>query len=560
MVEPCLGSLCFTSVLSSDPKFFGFSEFLAGLALMVLAWTIADVSYKFRVATAPIPLRRFTFYMVAIVGLLTLLTDLWRAEQWLVPKGNVFTPSTWQAFLGFIFLVTFLSWAWYAFIRPPVFGRGSAKHFAHAVYHFVLKGTPAELAVVAEELRRSAENIVKYAIDYGGGKARNKADNETRLSKSSVSSYAEDVLMLISEKKFCRAIVDASPGTALELFHAIKESQKYSIRINVFSKNIINYALVDKESFLYQEAGDYDSGLIGHYKPLSQAMFSDHTMVEEIGSMFELDLWGDFAFGAAQWEAYCRVVLMTYSDKVSSDFWGGSRSLWHAFENIKNSVNDLYKLNGLDDYSLKDDSVKKLRVIVEFIKSAISVLEERGVPEYLPLRKNNLSGTHYDQLANLIFEVVHSAGAIQSPWGLSWWMHHNSLWGELFGGFSSNGPASKVIQYKLRRLIYDEIQRMKEYPNFKGAKYVSFFLNVLGILPYKLKNKHEKIIRNIIVGWVKEFYVGLHQQNPQVATQCLVDGIVYDEQRLRLVKTYSSNALRPKPKKVYLQLLEKAVL
>jgi len=115
---------------------------------------------------------------------------------------------------------------------------------------------------------------------------------------------------------------------------------------------------VNKESFLYQEAGDYNSGLIGHFKPLSHAMFSQHRMVEEVGSMFDLDLWSGNSLDASQWEAYCRVVLMTYKDKVRSDFWGSSRSLWHAFDNIERAVGDLYRLNGVVDYSINDDSVK----------------------------------------------------------------------------------------------------------------------------------------------------------------------------------------------------------
>ena len=33
---------------ANAPKFFGFSEFLASLALMVLAWTIADVDFQIK--------------------------------------------------------------------------------------------------------------------------------------------------------------------------------------------------------------------------------------------------------------------------------------------------------------------------------------------------------------------------------------------------------------------------------------------------------------------------------------------------------------------------------
>ncbi|WDG47205.1 hypothetical protein [Pseudomonas chlororaphis] len=554
MAERCLGFLCFIPVASGDTKFFGFSEFLAGLALMVLAWTIADVSYKFRVATAPVPLRRLTFYTVSIVGLLTLLTDLWRAEGWLVPKGTLFTPSTWQTFLGLIFLITFLSWAWYAFIRPPIFGRSSAKHFAHAIYHFVLKGAPAELAVVAEELRRSAKNIVKYSVN-GTESAGAVTAIKSVFGGATASSYAEDILMLISERRFCKAVVESSPGTALEIYLAVREAKKYSISIDVFSKNIINCALVNKDSFLYQESGGYNSGLIGHFKPLSHAMFSQHEMVEKIGSMFELDLWGGNTFDSSQWEAYCRIVLITYKDKVNNDFWGSSRSLWHAFDNIERAVADLYKLNGVVDYSINDDSVKKLRVVVEFVKEVVSTLEKLGVPEYLTLKKDGAIGNHYDQIANLIFEIVQSSAAVKAPWGLAWWIHHNTLWGEVFGAFSSKGPVAKIIMFKFRRLVYEEFKRMKQYPNFKGAKFAGFFLNIFGFLPNKkATGPHEEIIRRIVVGWLKGFYVDLYRKNPQVAAHCLVDGIVYDDLRLRLIKTYSTNALRPKPKMVYLQL------
>ena len=128
--EKCFVGVCFIPLDASGQKFFGFSEFLAALALMVLAWTIADVRYRFRVRTAPIPLHGVTFSVVTAVGILALLTDLWRAEQWLVPKGNVLTPASWQALLGGSFLFTFLTWAWFAFIRPPIYSRQNAEQFA----------------------------------------------------------------------------------------------------------------------------------------------------------------------------------------------------------------------------------------------------------------------------------------------------------------------------------------------------------------------------------------------------------------------------------------------
>ncbi|WYX16184.1 hypothetical protein WJ974_06720 [Achromobacter xylosoxidans] len=182
-VEQCFVGVCFIPLDGSGQKFFGFSEFLAGLALMVLAWTIADVRYRFRVQTAPIPLLGVTFSVVAAIGVLALLTDLWRAEQWLVPKGNLLTPASWQALLGGLFLLTYLIWTWFAFIRPPIYGRQNAERFAQTLYRFILKGSPAELAVIADELASSAGALVRHATDRGRLKNyRQESEDEKKKS------------------------------------------------------------------------------------------------------------------------------------------------------------------------------------------------------------------------------------------------------------------------------------------------------------------------------------------------------------------------------------------
>src|ERR1039457_3957162 len=163
MVALCVVRVCFVPLETSAPKFFGFSEFLAGLALMVLAWTIADVRYRFRIRSAPIPLQGFTFATVTAVGVLTLLTDLWRAQGWLVPKVSFFTPASWQALLAGLYLLTFLTWTIFAFIKPATFGKWNAKRYAETLFRVIVKGSPTELAVVADELMRSAKALVFYA-------------------------------------------------------------------------------------------------------------------------------------------------------------------------------------------------------------------------------------------------------------------------------------------------------------------------------------------------------------------------------------------------------------
>lgn len=522
---------------------------------MVLAWTIADVRYRFRVRTAPIPLQGITFYVVGAVGVFTLLTDLWRAEQWLVPEGNFLTPALWQAFLGGLFLLTFLTWAWFAFIRPPIYGRMNAERYAQTLYRFILKGSPSELAVIADELGYSAKMLVRHATDKRGQRIHQLEDEDGRSAPPKVESYANDLLLLIADKRLCRAIVESSPGTALAIFHAMAETKKYGIQVETFAGNVVNEALANKDSFLYHEAEGYQSGLIGYHKPLSQAIFANYEMVETIGTLLDPDTLGRMKWDAAQWEAYCRVVLMTFGSYVKEGRGNHSFVLYRAKGHIERAASDLYTLNELPNV-WDTDSLRRLGVVVNFVKDAVKILDERGVGDHVRLRERERHGhpreTFFDHLASLIFEVIFHASAVRSPKWECWSVQHNSVWGEFFTFNHLDGPAGSVVKFKVRRLLYNEIARMKRFPNFKGAKILGFCLNVMGLTLDR--GRDSRALQTAVLGWTRKNYVWLYGYNPRVAEACLVDGMTFDLENRRLVCTSPAEGLRREPSHFYLDL------
>lgn len=558
--DHCYGFLCFIPLDASAPKFFGFSEFLTGLALMVLAWTIADVRYRFRLRAVPFPLQKITFSVVSVVGILTLLTDLWRAEEWLVPEGPILTPESWQALMGGLFLLTFLTWSWFAFIRPPVYSKRNAKRYAQTLYRFILKGSPVELAVIADELTKSARALVRNATDRGTFKNyRLKREGEPQGKPPKVEAYANDLLLLIADKRFCRVIVESSPGTALAFFQEMSETKKYGIQVETFAKNIMNEAMVNRDSFLFHEVEGYKSGLIGYLKPLSQAMFSNYKMVETIGTLLDPAIGGKARWDAAQWEAYCRVVLITFRDYVEKGYARHSPVLYRAKSYIEHAASDVYKLDGVENPDWGDDTLERLRIIVKFIKDAVEILNMKGVPANLRLRireKNNpLSWTLYDYLAEMIFEVIFASSAVTSPFSLCWEIRHNTVWGELFNFDSLNSAAGKAVKFKVRRLLYDDIVHMKRFPNFKGARILSFCLNMMGFTIND--NDYDKDVRalhKVALAWTKKNFAWLHSYNPRVAEACLVDRVSYDAENLRLVITFPVEGLRREPYFAYLDL------
>ncbi len=524
---------------------------------MVIIWTIADVRYGFRVRIAPLPLQGITFAVIGAIGTLTLLTDLWRAEQWLVPQGNLLTPSEWQAFLAGLFLLTFLIWVWFAFIHPPIYGRYNAKRYAQALFQAILKGAHSELSVIADEFARSAKSLVRYATtfkDINELLRRRHADNNAPPSKKkrpNVTDYADDILRLIGDKRFCRAIVESSPGTALAIFRAIEEAEQYGIpQLKTFAKNIVNEALANKDSFLFHETDGYESGLIGDIKPLSKAMFSNYKLTEGIGIFPAIRLIDQLKWDADQWRAYCRVVLMTFRDYVEDGFWNHS-SLMH---NIEAAVADLYKINGVENNTWDLDVINRLRVVIEFIRDAIEILEQTTMPMNILLQirgKYNTEITCYDHLAVLIFKVIFSASEVRSPANQCLFIQHTCVWSELFSNLI-NGVAAQIVKFKVRRLIYDEVNNMKKSPNFKGANILGFCLNVMGMTLNEKKYFNDtKALHKAILSWTKKNYAWLHSYNSRVAEACLVDDITYDEKNMRLVKTYPIKGLRRETQHVY---------
>jgi hypothetical protein len=562
-MERCYQYVCFIPLDGSAPKFFGFTEFLAGLALMVLAWTIADVRYRFRIKTAPIPLQELTFVVVAAVGVLTLLTDLWRAEQWMVPKGTLLTPAEWQAILAAVYLITFLTWAWYAFIRPNQYSKWNSERYAKAVYRTVLKGDTAEMAVIADEITSSARALVGFATDRGEWKSfpqpQGRARQDTKPPER-VTAYANDLLLLIADRRFCGAIVASSPGTALAIFQEIGRTKKYGIQVEVFARNIVSEAIANTASFLFQEGEGYQTGLMGYHKPLSQAMFKNYRMVEVIGTLLDPDYSEMSKWDAAQWRAYCRVALITLRDYADQGERGHSFVLYRAKGYIERSASDLYKLDGMTSNTWASDVQERLQVAVKFIADAIEILNEKGKPDFLILRVRAAGArslTVYDYLAEMILEVVLSASAIRSPTDWCWGIQHNTVWHELFNFGKGDGEGAKVVQFKARRLMYDQIIKMSKFPNFQGARVLRFCLNVMGLKMNEQEyGDDSRALQKAVLSWTKKNFAWLYSYNPRVAEACLVDGMTYDATRRRIIRTYPVDGLRREPSEIYLDVDE----
>src|ERR1700730_14993422 len=78
-----------------------------------------------------------------------------------------------------------------------------------------------------------------------------------------------------------------------------------------------------------------------------------------------------------------------------------------------------------------------------------------------------------------MFGVIFSASQVKTREFESWEIQHNTVW----TGFFSHDvtPTRKIVLFKLRRLLFNEMSDLRRSPNFKSAAILGFLLNVMGL-------------------------------------------------------------------------------
>lgn len=526
---------------ASAPKFFGFSEFLTSLALMVLAWTTTDVRYRFRILSAPISLQHLTFKLVTTVGVLTLLTDLWRAEQWPVPTFIPLTLGSWQAIMGGTLLLTFIFWVRLAFIHPPVYNIYNAKRFTQALYLIILKGSKEELPIIADELTHSMKNIVTYATEEQENPEKNTQDTQE------VQIYANTILALIADRRFCKTIASSSPITAIALYIEMNKTKKYRIPVKIFTKNLVNEAIGNKNSFLYQETNGYQSGFIGSQKPLSQTLFSNYKMSEAIGTTLLIDIKQNSEWDNFQWDAYLRIVLITLENFDPNENEGRSLILGNALRYVRSEALEIGKPIHDVNTSPGQEQLDRIDMIIEFTKSSIKALNKKNIkPSIKTLTSHRqrigkykiYSEIIYDEIANLMTDIIISSSRVTDK-DLKSQIRLLILSKALFYGNAPEGHSERIIQMKYRRNIYDNIKYIKTNPSIFHALLLRFYINTFGIETFDYEKKSGNfILSKAIIRWIKNNYDWMYNHEKDVAITCLGDHLCYDSTNYAIIRKH----------------------
>lgn len=549
-IEKCLIGICIelAPIDASAPKFFGFSEFLTSLALMVLAWTTSDVRYRFRIDCAPIPLKGITFWVVVIFGTLTLLTDLWRAEQWFVLTSIPLTIGSWQALMGGALLLTYFLWVWFSFLAPATYGKKNPDKFYQNLYVRVINGSQNELTTMAQEITYSIESIIRYAKN---------APNEENKKEYKVAVFANRILLLIAEKKFCQAIINGSNTTALVIVEEIRRTKKYDIPISLFINNFVCESIENKNSFLYKETNMIDSGIIGYDKPLSQALFSNYEMAKEIETTLTLRPLENHKWDNDQWKAYLRIVSITLEGFKPEIHGSSSKVISRALWRITRSTNNIHTLNSEQTYSDENEQFERVKLVTKFIRDCINDLSKKNTPANTSPHIDTEDGTRntdiYEQISRLMFGLILDVSRITNPKWIEK-LEGEIISQKIFFYAPNRNKVEKIIHGKFIRLFYINVEASKSTSFNQPVMMTRFLLDLTALI--ELARDEDMMKSNshrLAVRWIKNNYSLIHKNNREIAELCLGENMIYDKENCRIVKTYY-HPLTARQQKVFLKV------
>ncbi len=294
-------------------------------------------------------------------------------------------------------------------------------------------------------------------------------------------------------------------------------------------------------------------------KPFSQAVYGNYRLVEGLGerngSPLDVSYEEYWEWDARQWKAFCDVTRITFGAYLK-ETRGEQHSfvIYRAVSTIESAFRDAYKLDEITVDYYSTDIFRRFDVAVDFVGDAVDEIDKHP-PSWYRLRKRK-AGRHddvFDLLANLMFELVLAASSVRGPPDKAWSVHHNMVWGKFFT-LGATGPTWKILQFKLRRLLYDEIVRMDKFQNYKGARILGYCLNVIGLkLGSSTYGREYRALAKTVLAWARRGYPLLRQQLPDVANAVLMGNITYEAEHNRLVQT-SLSGMSKEPHRQYLQL------
>lgn len=534
---------------------FGFSEFLATVAIITIAYNIIDERYKFRVEVSRFSFHKLIFYITAVFGFYLLMLGVWFNENLPIPSflNNYYYH---QFVVALVILIAVIGWMYSAFIDTPNYSKYNADKYARAVYKRVAFGNDRAIIAASQEMLPAIGTIFdfaqksEYVRDFEKGGFKSELTVEAKISQQLISIFGD--------RRFCFLVAKHVPALSAEVFSQASQTNIEQLPIDQFTSNVTSEFLKDTSTAIHFEGDGFHSGLVGFIRPVSRELFEHVDLIEGLsertGSPFDEYRLDNGSWDATSWQTYIRVAKAFVSARLKKyKTPDPSMALNQICKCVQGMSMDAHLMSNMGDDYHRSLQFRKIELSMEFIAHTLEALEENGIFASKKTTATNLGQNNdlYDVLAEVAFQIIFNAANVRTADFKNWQIQHNVIWGELFS--SRNRKSEIIFRYRLIRKLYKAIKEMDEFYNLKGARYLGFCLNVMGLLASN-DDKNCRAFHLFVINWTKKNYSKMDDEVPKIAEFCLSGTVRFEAAKCRLVKTYGGG-FGHKPVRRYLDLL-----
>lgn len=519
------------------------SGFLAILAFSVAVFTLTSPRFQIRQATAIISFRPLFFGTLLVSAAITFAIEACILYSARIP--NFLNPNTINYLITASIAILILYWMKICFIRPPRFSRFTSKHFFHQTYLHIANGSKEEMLALAREIMREAPRLIRHTPRT----KRQYFEDDKPVKLTALQTHAHHLNSLLSDTRFCDAIAKEIPSFPAHMVEVAIELERYDAPIHLMVKRTVIAMLSNSGSALFVENEWLGQGFIGNTKPITRSIFGNWYLLESYEFALEapLNLYHPYArsWDTDTWRVYFGIAReyvrgLTSSGRANWD----SPGIHHILQATEKAYEQLGNLKSYEDTFSPYNPTWQAKEANEFIKDLVKAFDESNGWVGFERRDDFRYGRDLSsKLAALLFDTIFKAAQVNTKEFRMWDIQHNTVWSPIGMNEVKDTQIMKMARRKLRRMIWKEIVRMDDFPNYKGAAYVRFCLNVLGFYDESV-HRNDPLERDswplakVVAGWVKKNYQTIAISHQPVAEAMLPANIEYDRDTQSLVRTH----------------------
>lgn len=538
-----------------------FGGYLTVLVFSVAVYTLSGPTYRIRISTAILPFNKIFFWVLFLSGVILILLE--SIVYFSIKVPYFVSPYIINLVVASLLMITIMYWLKVSFLAPPKYGRCTAAKFRQAIFLNILNGSRDEILALAREIMREMHNLIILSPKQ----IHTPVSGDVMPKYTKLEDTTYDIFLLLADSRFCTIVAEDLPAFPAHMVQAAIELKRPDAPISLITRRIVVAFMSSKRSALHIENEWLSSSYMGTMKPITQEIFYNWHSIEIYnysGVESPLDLHYPYAseWDVDTWRTYLGISEVYIHGLLEA---GKPLAMQSGVRFILQTLEEAFKpiaqFNNVEDQSVRHNIYRTATISGEFVIEIVRLIDKQGAIYSTTYAQGDRLFFYRDNctyITNLIFSAIKHASQINTKEFDMWMIQHNLVWSLTSDHDVADLQIMKMVRRNLRRLLWNEVKRMDESPNFVGAKVLRFCLNVLGFYTENSQrrdtlDKDSWPLAKVVTNWVRRNYASLVDSHPPVAEACLPATVQYDPIEMALVR-YREDTLTGRPRLTRLEL------